>query len=116
MKMLGLALIALLIIGIGSVQAQDSESTATPDSTPEATPIVEVTPYVPPTSLPSSARLTGFTPVYQLFNRCAAGALTMQLSYFGWKGTYYDTIHALNPNADDVAVRMDEMAAFAEKQ
>src|SRR5664279_5223308 len=103
-----LTFVALLAFGIGGAQAQDS--------TPEATPIAEVAAYVPPTSLPPSARLTGLTEVYQLFNRCAAGALTIQLSYFGWKGTYFDTIHALNPNSEDVAVRMDEMAAFAEKQ
>jgi len=102
---LGLTLAALLVFGISGTQAQDS--------TPEATPLAEVAAYVPPASLPSSARLTGITPVYQDFNRCSAAALTMQLSYFGWKGTYTDTIHALNPNSDDVAVRLDEMAAFA---
>src|SRR3954471_16713456 len=105
---LGLTLAALLVFGISGTQAQDS--------TPEATPLAEVAAYVPPASLPSSARLTGITPVYQDFNRCSAAALTMQLSYFGWKGTYTDTIHALNPNSDDVAVRLDEMAAFAEQQ
>ncbi|MEO8392699.1 MAG: C39 family peptidase, partial [Chloroflexota bacterium] len=60
-------------------------------------------------------RLTGITMVYQDFNRCSAAALTMQLSYFG-KGTYTDTIHALNPNSEDVAVRLDEMAAYAGQQ
>jgi len=109
---LGLTLIVLFAFGITSTQAQDGA----PDATPEATAIAEVAAYIPPLSLPPSARLTGMTPVYQNFNRCAAAALTMQLSYFGWKGTYYQTIHALNPNEDDVAVRMDEMVDFAGQQ
>jgi tetratricopeptide (TPR) repeat protein len=52
--------------------------------------------------------------VYQQFNRCSAAALTIQLSYFGWEGTYDDTIRGLNPHAEDVAVRVDEMIDFAE--
>lgn len=64
-------------------------------------------------STPGSARLDGLRMVYQQFNRCSAAALTMQLSFFGWQGSYDDAIRGLNPNIDDVAVRLDEMAAFA---
>ncbi len=108
MKVTRLLTVAICLMGmaVGSAQAQDTPST----------PIAALSPYVPPISLPAEARLTGIKPVYQQFNRCSAAALTMQLSYFGWTGTYSDTIRALNPNADDVAVRLDEMAAFAEQQ
>ncbi|HVU14871.1 MAG TPA: C39 family peptidase [Phototrophicaceae bacterium] len=102
---------AALIAGGAHAQAT-APATAEPSTTEEAT----LVPYTAPAGLPSSARLSGFTPVYQLFNRCAAGALTIDLSYYGWKGTYYDTIHYLNPSDDDVAVRMDEMQTFAEMQ
>lgn len=67
----------------------------------------------PPADLPPSARLDGLTPVWQQPNRCSAAALTIQLSYFGWEGTYADTISYLNPNIEDVSVRLEEMAAFA---
>lgn len=105
--MIRLWIAAALLLVAGTVYAQD---------TPPAAPSVAVVPYVPPMLLPAEARLTGIKPVYQLYNRCSAAALTMQLSYFGWQGTYADTIRALNPNEEDVAVRLDEMAAFAEAQ
>src|SRR5215475_676331 len=109
MKRIAFTLMVAVLLGFGIVSVQAQETT-------EAAPIPSVVAYVPPTALPPSARLTGITMVYQDFNRCSAAALTMQLSYFGWKGTYTDTIRALNPNSDDVAVRLDEMAAFAEQQ
>lgn len=99
-------LFAALLLTVGSVYAQESAPS----------PSIEVAPYVPPTPLPSSTRLTGLRPVYQQFNRCSAAALTIQLSYFGWQGTYTDTIRALNPNEEDVAVRLDEMVVFAGQQ
>lgn len=105
---LALTVVSLFAFGIGTTQAQDA--------TPEATQVIQqVAAYVPPTALPPSARLTGITMVYQDFNRCSAAALTMQLSYFG-KGSYTDTIHGLNPNSEDVAVRLDEMVDYAAQQ
>ena len=65
-------------------------------------------------SLPAATRLTGLTPIWQQINRCSGAALTMQLSYFDeFGGTYDDVIRYLNPHLDDVAVRLDEMAAYA---
>lgn len=69
-----------------------------------------------PVSQPSTMRLSGLTAIYQDLNRCSAAALTIQLSYFGYAGTYYDAIYALNPHAEDVAVRLDEMARYAQSQ
>ncbi len=85
--------------------AQDAETT--PESTPESISIAALD------TLPPLIRLEGLTPVYQDVNRCSAAALSIQLSYYDWGGTYTDTIRGLNPHAEDVAVRLDEMIRFA---
>lgn len=66
-----------------------------------------------PAELPASVRLEGLVPVWQQPNRCSSAALTIQMSYFGYSGTYADSISYLNPNIEDVSVRLEEMAAFA---
>jgi tetratricopeptide (TPR) repeat protein len=65
-------------------------------------------------SLPEAVRLTDLRPVWQQVNRCAAAALAIQMSYFGWNGTYDEVIRYLNTHPEDVAVRLEEMGAFAE--
>jgi tetratricopeptide (TPR) repeat protein len=57
--------------------------------------------------------LDGFSMVWQDFNRCSAGALTILLSHYDWGGDYATTIRGLNPNIEDVSVRLDEMIRFA---
>ncbi|MBK8020563.1 MAG: hypothetical protein IPK19_03805 [Chloroflexi bacterium] len=102
-KLFLLMLLALtLVVGISPTGAQEE--------------VVSTSIYTPVITLPPQARLEGLRPVYQQTNRCSAAALTIQLSYFGWTGTYDDTIRALNPHAEDVAVRLDEMLAFGEAQ
>lgn len=64
-------------------------------------------------SLPPAVRLDGLTLVYQDVNRCSAAALAIQLSYFEDTLAYSEAIRFLNPHAEDVAVRLDEMVAFA---
>ncbi|MBE0691000.1 MAG: hypothetical protein IH587_12855, partial [Anaerolineae bacterium] len=64
--------------------------------------------------LPGAIRLEGVLPVYQDINRCSAAALTIQLSYFTGARPYDETIRALNPNSEDVSVRLDEMGRYAE--
>jgi tetratricopeptide (TPR) repeat protein len=64
--------------------------------------------------LPSAVRLAGLSPIYQQVNRCSAAALAIQLSYYQWGGTYDEVIRFLNPHVEDVAVRLDEMVAFAQ--
>lgn len=52
--------------------------------------------------------------VYQDINRCSAAALAMQLSYWETNSVDYKAIiRRLNPNLDDVSVRIEEMAAHA---
>ncbi len=106
---LTLVVLALLLVSIGSARAQDAtQEPVSPDAV--------VVAYVPPTTLPPSFRLEGLKPVYQLLNRCSSAALTIELSYYQWTGNYDDTMRFLNPNSEDVAVRLDEMITFANQQ
>lgn len=68
----------------------------------------------PLTDIPAAARLDGLTLVWQDINRCSAAALSIQISYFG-PYVYDAAVRYLNPHADDVATRLDEMIAFAEQ-
>ena len=100
-------LVVFTLIGVSGAYAQEI---STEEPAPISTSVAANAP------LPASTRLTGLRAVYQQFNRCSAAALTIQLSYFGWEGTYDDAIRGLNPHAEDVAVRLDEMIEFAEEQ
>jgi tetratricopeptide (TPR) repeat protein len=71
--------------------------------------------FIPPEALPGDVLLDGFRMVWQQVNRCAAAALTIQLYYYEWDGTYQEVINYLNPHMDDVSVRPDEKAAFVEQ-
>src|SRR5215510_38829 len=101
--------VLLLLMSIRAAQAQDGGNLSLPGGTPAAVSANGVL-------LPPTARLTGFTMVWQQFNRCSAAALTIDLSYYGWAGDYNDTINGLNPFYDDVSVRLDEMVRFVEEQ
>ena len=65
---------------------------------------------------PESLWLEGLQQHYQLYNRCSAAALAIQLSYFDWPGSHTQVAQWLNHNPADVSVRIEEMAAFAEEQ
>lgn len=104
-----ICLAVLAFIGVSGAYAQEI---STEEPVPISTPVAAA--HFTNAPLPISTRLTGLRAVYQQFNRCSAAALTIQLSYFGWQGTYDDTIRGLNPHAEDVAVRLDEMIGFAE--
>lgn len=107
----GLILAAVMLLtGVSAGQAQEADPPGTP-----ATAVAEFS-DPQPLSLPRSVRLEGLRPVYQQINRCSAAALTIQLSYFEWDGTYDEVIRALNPYAEDMAVRLDEMITYAETQ
>ncbi len=80
-------------------------------STPQPEQVVSLPP-AHMSELPAAVRLEGLTAIHQDFNRCSAAALSMQLSFFD-VGDYRSTIAALNPHVEDVAVRLDEMSAYA---
>jgi len=65
---------------------------------------------------PAEVRLQGLSMLWQQYNRCSATALYMQLSYWGYQGSATDIVRWLNPYAEDMSVRLEEMIAFAETQ
>lgn len=111
-----------MIVGIAAAFVMSATTVTAQDLTPLPVPSLavqqEVASISPPllTTLPPAARLTGLRPVYQLPNRCSAAALTIQLSYYGWQGTYTHAINHLNTHPEDVAVRIDEMAEYVRSQ
>lgn len=81
---------------------------------PAAAQEIVVTPEEIPTDLPASAYINGLDMIWQDVNRCSAAALTIQLSYFDEFTDDYNTImRRLNPNAEDVSVRIEEMITVA---
>jgi len=77
--------------------------------TPLPSPLPTEAPMIPsPTFL-----LTGFRHNYQTWNNCGPATLTMDLSYYGWKGTQADAAAFLKPDKEDKNVGPDEMAEFA---
>lgn len=69
-----------------------------------------------PAALPAEHRLQGLDMLWQQYNRCSATALYIQLSYFDYQGTATDIVRWLNPYAEDMSVRLEELIAFAETQ
>jgi tetratricopeptide (TPR) repeat protein len=100
---LGLAaLLALLVMGSALAQDDGGTQTASLGSIDPAS-----------MSIPPSVKLEGLDMVFQQLNRCSAGALTIALSYYDeFDGDYGATIRGLNPNSEDVSVRLDEMIRF----
>lgn len=69
-------------------------------------------------NLPPSVMLSGFTWIHQGTNRCSAAALTIYLSYYQpvTADTYYTLARQdLNTFGADASVRIEEMAAVAQK-
>ncbi len=111
------------------------EPTAAPTEIATATPIpptaavVEPTAILPspepptltpiPTDLPPtavallpSARLYGFTHIYQTWNNCGPATLTMGLSYYGWTQDQAVAAAVLKPDAEDKNVSPWQMVDF----
>ncbi len=75
-----------------------------------------VTPEVAPSDLPTSAYIEGLDMIWQDLNRCSAAAFTIQLSYFDeFTDDYSAIVKRLNPNIEDVSVRVEEMVTVAEE-
>ena len=67
-------------------------------------------------SIPSSARITGLTHIYQDWNNCGPANLTMALSYYGWNPNQKVAEHWLKPDIEDKNVSPGQMAAFVNQQ
>jgi tetratricopeptide (TPR) repeat protein len=98
-------------------------SAATSDVSISAPPLALL-----PALLPGSARLSGFTHLYQNMNNCGPAALAMTLSYWDWPGDLPDYIRegrqrdlqvfiaqGLKPEPQDKNVGPYELAAFVQQ-
>ncbi len=76
-------------------------------STPLPTPI-------PPTAIAllPSARLYGFTHIYQTWNNCGPATLTMGLTYYGWSQDQQIAANYLKPDSEDKNVSPGQMVQF----
>jgi cell division septation protein DedD len=99
------------------------QPTALPTEAPTeaiaAQPTATWTPLPSPTSAPAtqvallpSARLYGFTHVYQTWNNCGPATLTMGLSYFGWSEDQSVAANFLKPDPEDKNVSPWQMVRF----
>lgn len=129
---------ASLLTTAGDTTGQDSAATATPPASPtpltialeyatlsapdaatdEELPFPTQTPdpTATPWPIPSAARMTGFTHVYQEWNNCGPATLVMALTYFGLVFSQRDTAAVLRPNPEDRNVTPQEMADFVTTQ
>jgi hypothetical protein len=64
---------------------------------------------------PDAFWIDGIEQHWQLYNRCSAAALRIQLSGFDFGGSHTDVARFLNPHPEDVSVRLEEMVHFVEQ-
>ncbi len=70
-------------------------------------------------STPASAQginvlLTGVKEEYQLWNNCGPATLSMNLGFYGWKGSQVEAAKFLKPDQEDKNVSPDQMVEFAQ--
>ena len=92
------------------VAGQASEETAGGvQATPESTAVPPIPTARP---IPVSARMEGFSHIYQEWNNCGPATLAMSLTYFGLNPGQQEVGRALRPNQEDRNVSADEMAGY----
>jgi len=96
-------------------------ATSMPHPTVTLTPVPFPNPTIAARSTPAALSsaivlLTGFRQTFQTWNNCGPANLTMELSYYGWKGTQAQAAASLKPDPEDRNVNPDEVAAFARSQ
>lgn len=87
-------------------------SATTQPPTPQPSPEPTATPW----PVPTSARMNGFTHVYQEWNNCGPATMVMALTYFGRIHSQRDTAMVMRPNQEDRNVTPQEMAGFVNAQ
>jgi tetratricopeptide (TPR) repeat protein len=106
------SLIGLLLVAV-PVWAQATTTpvpvVVAPVATPTIIPLSDI-----PAILPSDSYIDGMGMVWQDLNRCSAAAFTIQLTaYTEFTDQYHDVMVRLNPNIEDVSVRVEEMIEVA---
>ncbi len=115
-----------LLNGVIVLTAIPTSQPTTLSTTPpqvEVQPTSTWTPLPPPTALPAtpvallpSARLYGFTHIYQTWNNCGPATLTMGLTYFGWQEDQSVAASVLKPDPEDKNVSPWQMVRFVNEQ
>jgi len=93
-----------------------SYSTPTLAATPQPFPTATQPPTATPWPIPATARMTGFTHVFQEWNNCGPATMVMALTHFGRVLSQRDTALVMRPNPEDRNVSPQEMADFANAQ
>ncbi len=107
-----------------SIEPTSAPIEPSPTSTvPSQDPIVIPAAHAPgPTqaarSTPASAQgidvlLTGVKEEYQLWNNCGPATLSMNLGFYGWKGSQVEAAKFLKPDQEDKNVSPDQLVEFA---
>jgi hypothetical protein len=101
----------------GTLTAMAPAATQSPIPLLTETPTRIPPPSLTPTAIPSQVSLSGIRHEYQQFNNCAPANLSMAMSYWGWKGSQYDTRGYLRPNyeVDDKNVNPFEIVDYVQK-
>ena len=82
------------------------------DSSAVVTPTATLVPATPTATPPPKVILDGFKHEYQLYNNCGPASLSINLSYWGWKGNQKTAAAVLKPNQDDKNVSPREMYEY----
>ena len=99
-----------------------------PEIEPTATPVPAGAVAIPTVRAPGPTQAARSTPAasegidvllttakqeYQGWNNCGPATLSMNLSFFGWKGNQYEAARFLKPDQEDKNVSPDQMTAYA---
>jgi hypothetical protein len=92
-------------------------ATTTPTSAatlngPTETPQATATPTLVPTAIPARVELKGILHEYQKWNNCGPTTLSMNLSFWKWKGTQMTIAGVVKPNPRDKNVMPYELADY----
>jgi hypothetical protein len=100
----------------GPTDSLPTDERAAPTPTLAPTITATIPPTATPWSVPASARLQGFTHVFQEWNNCGPATMVMALTYFGRVHSQSDTAKVMRPNPEDRNVTPQEMADFVNAQ
>ncbi|MDD5370940.1 MAG: C39 family peptidase [Anaerolineaceae bacterium] len=84
---------------------------ATPNG-PSETPSATATPTLTPTAIPARVELKGILHEYQKWNNCGPSTLSMNLSFWKWKGTQLTIAGEVKPNPRDKNVMPYELMDY----
>lgn len=110
------AIVTSVPVAASTPLANAAESIQAATGQPAATPTAPPPPTATPWPVPTTARMTGFTHVYQEWNNCGPATMVMALTHFGRTRSQRDLAGILRPNQEDRNVTPAEMADYVNTQ